>query len=358
MLLKQKSMLTVISYVSVLYFYGLPFQLYYIVLPLFYFFTISNILMLRLQKKIAIFFIYLLSYFLFNVFLQEYLSAQQGSIINFSMCWLSVIMGCYLASSLDLNEVRAISNKVAWVAVMYALIDALWRLMHPDYSQDFEGNPFFYRYKTHSLMFEDSNFVGLMLVCVNGILFSVINNFKEIDKKLVLMLLLSVILTFSRGSILAVIFTYFLYLFLNSSIAFKILTTVLLTLSSSAILSGLYTDGSFRSKFYIIDLFNSFYSNLDFYSKLLGVGLGNTARFIGVGAHNILVVGGLELGILGSALYLLACFLLIFFVGQPMVYLIIPYFFNGFSLTSTSVPVLFLFMGVLLSLKTKRNSYF
>ncbi|MGU5592808.1 hypothetical protein ACV1C6_05490 [Aeromonas sanarellii] len=252
-------------------------------------------------------------------------------------------------------DINNIIKKVSWIAVTYAFVDAMWRFAHPDYTQIFDGNPVFYRYKNNSLMFEDSNFVGVMLVCINGILFSTINRFQELDKKLAFMIFIAILLTFSRGSIFSVLFTYFLFFMLNARLSLRIVVILFFVISFSTIFTVLYEDGSFRSKFFIINLFGDYYPRLDIMSKLLGVGLGNTANFLGIGAHNIFVVGAFELGLLGSFLYLLCCISLVLLGGQSVLYLILPYFVNGFSLTSTSVPILFLFMGVLLSVREKNK---
>ncbi|MFM5055489.1 hypothetical protein ACEUBS_19340 [Aeromonas veronii] len=356
MILKPKNALLIVGVASILYIYGLPFQLIYILLPVLFVLLLSIIVDTRLKKSIAIFFVFLIAYICISSFLQIYLSAQPGSIINFAICWLSIFVGYYLSKNINLVDMNYTIKRISWIAISYALVDAIWRFAHPNYEQIFDGNPFFYRYKNNSLMFEDSNFVGLMLVCLNGILFSTIKQFQELDRKLALMIFISVLLTFSRGSIFSVVFTYFLYFILNARLSLRVAMVIFIAVSSSTMFTLLYEDGSFRSKFFIIDLFDSYYQRLDIMSKLLGVGLGNTANFLGIGAHNIFVVGAFELGLLGSFLYILCCIALVFLAGQPMLYLIVPYFVNGFSLTSTSVPILFLFMGVLLSLREKQDS--
>lgn len=353
---KKSSFLFLMAISSVLYVYGLPFQPVYIISILFLIFLIKDFLTAHFNISIQSIFLFILFYVFANIALQMYFSAPLGGVVNYSMCWLLVIVGFHLSRGIKEYEIQDIINKVAWGAVVYSLVDALWRFKHPNMDQVFDGNPFFYQYKDNSLMFEDSNFVGLMLVCINGIMFAGADFYKRANKVLVLMIFIATIFTFSRGSIIAVLFTYLLWFFFNSKVFFKFLILICLTVTISIIISFLLEDGSFRSKFFILELFEQHYNDLDLINKLLGVGLGNTVNYLGIGAHNIIVVGGFELGIIGSLAFLYFLYAFYMIIGRPALYMILPYFLNGFSLTSTSVPILFLFFGVFMCVQLFNRS--
>ncbi|WP_370598284.1 hypothetical protein NMD15_00550 [Plesiomonas shigelloides] len=346
----RRRALLIAGIASVLYIRGLPIQVIYVLWPVLLFLSLQFIFSHKINIRIQGLFVFLLLYIFVSAALQIYLGAHSGSVLNFSLSWSMLIVGFCLSYGLSFDSIDSIFSRIGWFSVFYALLDAVWRFLHPDLSQIFDGNALFYRFKSNSLMFEDSNFVGVMLVCVNSMLLVICELKNKKNIYLLGMLFMAIILTFSRASIMAALFTYGVMFFYNSRRSIKFFTLISGVMLSFYFFSLLYADGSFRSKFYIIDSFESVFYTFDFIRKLIGVGLGNTFEFLGIGAHSIVVVGFFELGAFCFLIYLLIVLLLISLCGISQVYLFVPYLLNGFSLTSTSVPILFLSSGVVLSI--------
>ncbi len=352
MILHYELLLLFTSIASVIYIYGLPFQIIYIVCPILLYILIGLFFKINFPLKIQSFILFIFLYLITNIVLQYYLNAHVGSVLNYTISWLLLIYGCYLCKDLDSCRIHKIIVKTAWITLAYTFLDAAWRFAHPEMSQVFDGNPAFYKYKFNSLMFEDSNFVGLLLVSINGIVLcsSSLNNVK-LNSPLILTILLATILTFSRASIFAILFSYILWVYFNSKKSIRMLIAFAFVLSILSLFAALSDDGSFRSKFIIIELFFTKFTQLDIISQLIGVGLSNTFDYIGIGAHNILVFLVFELGLLGGLLFLMVFLMCYFLIGSSSLFIILPFFINGFSLVSTSIPIMYLFLGSFISLK-------
>lgn len=62
-------------------------------------------------------------------------------------------------------------------------------------------------------------------------------------------------------------------------------------------------DGSFNSKFYIVNKAMELYEQLPHFSIMFGLGLGNFDKFTEIFAHNIFVTMFMEMGIVGTLLF-------------------------------------------------------
>jgi hypothetical protein len=217
----------------------------------------------------------------------------------------------------------------------------------------------FYRYK-QSILFGDSNSVGMALLCLIGMMLAFREQFCRRHLLLAFVLMMA---TFSRASIIAAVLQFLIYKFwrwrrwilgaivLSSPfIVFRLLSWYIDTGNQA----GGDVDKSFVSKLFILQSMIEIYSGADITQRLFGIGSGNMQFLAGIAAHNILVSFAIELGLVGSAAFLIYMWLLARRSPRAAFLLLLPMFVNGFSLFLTTIPYFYLTLGVLGTLKTTR----
>lgn len=260
---------------------------------------------------------------------------------------------------------KEIMNLCAYMVLTHVIlisIDAVIRLANPNvyatniYSGHTRESGLAYMFKYNSIMYPDSNFVGVQ-VCLTyfftvylikeNLLVSWAKNLKHI-------LFILVILSTSRSAII----TTFLYTLIFNKISFPIQLNkkqilwlsgivVFLIISSVFILSLIKNDESFNSKFMILYLANDFLKSIPISSIFFGIGMGNTFSFIGIGAHNLLVTLTLETGLFGLILFMTSMYYSIKKTNGKALYVLFPLFTMGFSFVSLALPFLFTFLAII-----------
>lgn len=78
-----------------------------------------------------------------------------------------------------------------------------------------------------------------------------------------------------------------------------------------------------------------------------GIGMGNTSQFIGIFAHNIFVTMILEMGIVGTVLFLLYVFYTLKLSNGYALFIWVPIFVGGISLFSAFSPFAFIICALI-----------
>jgi hypothetical protein len=241
-------------------------------------------------------------------------------------------------------------------------IDAIIRLANPNvyatnmYSGHTRESGLAYMFKYNSIMYPDSNFVGVQ-VCLTY--FFTVYLYKENllvhwAKNLRYVLFVLVILSTSRSAIITMVF--YTLIFNKISFPFKLSKkqiiwllsiVVSLVLASVFILSLIKNDESFNSKFMILYLAVDFIKEIPLTSFLFGIGMGNTFSFIGIGAHNLLVTLTLETGLIGLTLFIVSLYFSIKKTKGKALYVVLPLLTMGFSFVSLALPFLFAFLAII-----------
>lgn len=342
----------------VFYIYGLLIQPVYLIGPvsivLAFIYSIAN--RVGYERRITSSIGFILTLIILLILIQVIVKANIGVLWNFALCLFIYVAMILVSIRLSFNECVRIIVKVTWLLAAYAIIDGCWRLLHPNPEQIFPGNPFFYRFKDNSLMFEDSNFVGAVLVVAYGALKYISTEFKLRNKMLFIFLWLATVLTYSRASIISLIAIEFFCLFWRFNKLNKIIIIAIFVSVFAYSFSFLFEDGSFRTKFYIIDLFMNTYPTLSLENKLFGVGLGNSFEHLGIGAHSVIVVYGFELGWIGTLAQLFILVFMIIASRGAVLFVLFPYYVNGFSLTAIAIPLLF-FLSALITVISSKVRY-
>lgn len=302
---------------------------------------------------ISILFIILLIYQL--VFLQS----DFGMILNATLSIFLIPILFWHTNKIKINTINSFLN----ICILFFLLEMLWRITNPVYiieNRDVipeDGSGWFYPYKFSSFMFQDSNFVALHLFC----LFSITLFLKERIKMLLFYIL--ILLTFSRSVIISTtlifiayqitMLKYFKYIKLLFYPMFISLIIYLYYIYQSLASGELFSDGSFLTKFNIINnAINYSINNFTIHDYVFGIGLGNSYDFINMGAHNILVILFFETGILGFIIYLLHIITIYTsYISNPnKKYFILFYTFfilAGLSLGLYLFPIMVLTIGII-----------
>lgn len=289
-------------------------------------------------------------FFCVNVFL----GAKVGDSLNLSMSpmlfFLTVIVGHFVGSFVINKSIR----HYLYFSIVLLIIECVIRLSNPSYDyidllyERYGGveDYLFYAYKINSLMYQDSNFVGIQSVILFSFLCAINLYFKKVNRLLFLLVFLIGLATLSRASIISLIVVYLLMEVKRRPRVFGFFVFFLFTLCFSFLFGYLGADNSFNSKIQILSTFFSHLSSLRVFDFLFGFGVGSSSEVLGIGAHNILVVYFLESGLIFSAIIMLLWVGFCRYVPGAWL-MVIGVLINGFSLTSYAIPYFYTSIGLL-----------
>ena len=253
------------------------------------------------------------------------ISDIDGGIKDILLKIMELMVFCVTYDVLRKLELNSIVNLVKWffnVSILLLFLDFLYRYHAGG------GYSGLYSIKEHSLMFEDSNFVGIVCVSLLSLALFIRKEYNYGFLKQILSIIIFAILTFSRATIIACFISLLLYRFWDGKIRFYyfIVLCVLVIGAFILIISYFKTDPSFLLRLNIIDHILSFVNPGDG-SFLYGWGLGNTKYFIGKSAHNFILSYLLEIGLIGLLSYIVlwAEFIRI---SRNVMYIMVPVFVN------------------------------
>lgn len=322
---------------SVVYLLKIPYspayigQFFCIILLLYKLFYIDRKLSVPLDA--------ILSLFIILPICTTFLTAtnEPGVFINalFTFLIYFLIRSC----NFDKEDTIKISKYLVYFIMIIVVFETIYRLSNPLYygvaSKDSE-DIFFYPFKRNSLMFLDSNYTAiLILTSLQFFLFDLISVKKH--KLSLIMLIILLFLTFSRASIITFLLLVVIKFFINNrnkvSIQVFTLLAPILFIVTWVVYGGNinFNDGSFQSKFVIIDKVVYLLSNFEI-ENVFGLGMGGAKSILGIGAHNIFVLSIVEFGLFFS-LVLLTFMLSIMISNFKYGLLFVSMFLvNGFSL--------------------------
>lgn len=282
-----------------------------------------------------------------------FFSKQASNIVYLSSflylyCILMGMQTIISAKNLTLYRRQTVYHYSYNFLIIFLILDLISRLIN---TGSFSIN--FYNYK-HGWFYFDSNFTGLVIA-----LFLMFAVFLKKNKKYYLsqfkffVLFLLLLSTFSRASIFSFIVSYLVlkyagrYMVGFASILLILFIYIFYNMVNRYISGESFVeiDGSFNSKFYLINLAIENYDKLDLTSKLFGIGLANFSYYADIFAHNMLVTLVYEFGIIGTSLFLLFLYGMYIRIGKDVLYLYIPLLIGGFSLFSAYMPFFFILLA-------------
>jgi hypothetical protein len=212
------------------------------------------------------------------------------------------------------------------------------------------GETTFYAYKLNSLMYPDSNFVGLFIV----VLFFLACYVSQYDqdswalKESALFIL--ALLTLSRGTIATILIVYVLWR-LRRCRVFYIVVVAMVAMGVYAAIQIATLDQSFAVRFLVAQLYLEHLTTADWNLVLFGVGFGRTADYIGIGGHNVFVTLLMESGVVGLFLMLGFWGYLVKFSRYAALIVLTPFLINSQTLMSHAAPYLYVSIAIVALLK-------
>jgi hypothetical protein len=254
----------------------------------------------------------------------------------------------------------------SWVVLFLISLDTIWRFSHPGAPTEgiesalIRQGLMFYLYKYNTVMFADSNTVALLLQSIFFLhVYFYTIGYKQ--KYIMFFCFLLLLLTFSRAAVISTIicFVFIRYkLFYFKFVALAIV--VALTALIMFFLTGLdyqgVLDGSVRAKIDILYLLVEFIENSDFLRFLYGVGTGGSMSELGIYGHISFVTSIVEIGFLGSAIYLMFFITSVFYSRGGSLIVIVPITITSLSYVFyLGAPFLFISVAIIEAIESNRR---
>lgn len=270
------------------------------------------------------------------------------------------IMVRLLLKKCSIKDVIIISDCTIIYNLILFFIDAIYRFSLA--GSNILSN--FYIAKVNSLLHADSNATAINTTILTFYSYYLFSSFK--DRKYLIYMYLCIcftILTLSRSAMIATIFS-FIIIFLHKMILqlcskksnninmYKISVSTLILMIISVfflvfvvglvlfIVNFLLKDNSFITKINLLGFISDFIQNMELNNLLFGIGFDNTIKVFHIYAHTYLATYIIETGLIGYVLITsFLCSNLLEY--KKTIYLILPFFFLGFSYIGHTVLNLF-----------------
>lgn len=278
------------------------------------------------------------------------------------------ISSIFIVASLFKRKSISVSCLLFVFGVNSALLffDGAWRIAHPDLANVDKLESLgvgFQIYKSNSLMYADSNFVGVQCVMFVSAFLYMFKDSTLVGLKKVFFYFIfaafaaATFLTFSRSAYLGVALTFLMYFFCRSGklfVVFMLSSPVFFGVAAYFMVDYFSADVSFGSKFKILHLALDYLDKSTLVDFIFGVGLGNAESVIGMGAHNVFVSLFIEAGVIGLALFLIANVIFLLKLRRYFFVVCFPFLFSSASLGSTAIPYFYTLSAVCILIKKNR----
>lgn len=345
---------------------GLPVQPFHIVFlsALFY-----SILLLLKKGKLPtsnIFWYVILMLIYFTV-TQSINQGDFNVVISIIYSLMSFIIIFLLLFDENKNLILSYAKIFINSSIVLLIFEAIYRISHPDYnyielvSSSGNSNLQFYAYKYSSIMFDDSNFVGVFITAL--LFFSIyMNRNYNVDlKKQSYILFFLCLLSLSRANIIASIGGILLFKlaqnrFLRKNKYLYYFLFILIFLGSLNLGNyNLFQDRSLNQRFYALNEGLEMFNNLPVINRIIGIGLNNTPDYLGMSAHNYFLAYFLETGLLGVSLIIIFYLLCLKKLKTKFFWFIFPIIVSFQSFAPYAMPYLYLIVGIMLVLERHKQ---
>ncbi|MEM3509357.1 MAG: hypothetical protein QXN52_08715 [Nitrososphaerota archaeon] len=297
----------------------------------------------------------------FSIFQLIFCKPNISTYINFNFSILVFIILSLALYDTKKEVIINISEKLIYVSLPLLIYEGYYRIANPitltNFAEKGRKDLEFYYFKYNSIMYLDSNYVGLF---TNSLFFFLLYLKQFTHKKYYFTLLLLSTLTFttlSRASILSLTIFAFLYFIRDKIYNYRyvifLLCIFLLTPLLSVLSKYSNIDDSFATKFKILYETWEYIRNIDLKTLFFGIGFGNTTQVLDIGAHNFISVYLIESGLVGFSLFILFWSYMLYRSDLKAGIVMFPFLFNSLSLTSGAIPYLYVIFAVILTLETK-----
>ncbi len=286
--------------------------------------------------------------FMGYVLLSQLPRGTNGSLLNVLFSAFYFLLTYEILLSSKKESVLLFCKYLIWISIVLLLVELGWRFTHPALEQ-----PSFYKFKFNSIMYLDSNFVAVFAMCLFFLALYLHENHNVELKKEMIALLILIVLTFSRASILVVAACTILFT-KRIPRKWKQMIVVVGCVAAAVLLRIMLNDDSNQMRFYIVQVAIDFYANQSTLAqKLFGIGFGQTQNYIGYGPHLLFITYLLEAGLVGLILLIGYWFVLLKRSRYKAGYVMIPFLIVGFSMAPHFIPYQYCAYAVIMVLESK-----
>ncbi len=311
---------------------------------------------------------------LYLILFQPLLKAQLNGLVHVIISFSFLLVTHDLFQYVSVNTLIKIVNNFINLSIAVIFIETIIRARNVNLSQIIRSlnSSEFYSYKTDSFMFADSNSVAFVIITMILLLyyFSKLVNVKYKFRLSVLSVLL--FFTFSRAAYLGFIIVFIINLVrkilfkkskqLLSLFDFLVFAILVIFLTVPFAFSNVINkyffltgDPSFQSRILISEKAVHYFWNANFFTKLFGIGLGNSVEYIGRWAHNFVITYLLETGIIGLSFILCIYYLINKITQKKFVLFFYLIFIIGFSFVPLAMPYFYVSLMLLYYINKKLN---
>lgn len=252
-------------------------------------------------------------------------------------------------SYLSVEDIKKYFRLSVNLIIPLLCIESVFRWTHPT-GNDI-GDLEYYRYKYSSIMYEDSNYVGIFIVTM-FFLCTYMRRFHNVNlRKQQVILFMLAILTLSKASaVIIIIFTIIFDFSANKFVKLGLISLVAI-FGLPVFLQQVLADNSLAMRFGILDRAMLWWENTSFAEKVFGVGFGNAVSAIGMGSHNIIVSYFVESGVIGLIIFTVLLISMFYQAGKNSAIIIFPFMLNALSLSSHAIPYFYCYIAIIIFLK-------
>lgn len=314
--------------------------------PIYIFFIISFIVFLicninKIRIKIEFLDKIVLVFIIYVIFSQlKYNNLKLALIFVFQFIY-------FLFYRLTANYVKVRYIRKAVVYFLYfnsilLFLEMIYRIFYPLINK-LEINSY-YAFKMNSMMFADSNYVSMYILCILGLI-----EYFNISKRYKNFFYFLNFLTFSKSGILTMLLIPFIK---QKNKYFKFLLIGIFFIGIYFIFLNSWT---LKSKFYILKSMYVYMKNVPNKLEifLFGVGLGNTSSKIGIGPHIIFINILFELGMIGLSIFLTIWYLIYKESNKKIKCIMLPVIISGLTLMPLYMPYFYIFSTLILKNENK-----
>ncbi len=286
-----------------------------------------------------------------------------SAFIGFIFSLIVFLIVSIVLNKTDSTTILQLSEKLIYFSLPLLIYEAYYRISNPVYFVDFAARGrddlAFYYFKMNSIMYQDSNFVGIFILA----LFFFLLYIKQYTKRKYYfsfsLLIILIFTTISRAAIISLIVFLSLYTFRYFFYKYKKLVILISTSLAIIFIPFLFTirtlDDSFKTKFAIFERTYDYFINTNIINQLFGVGFGNAYEVLEIGAHNFFVTYLVESGFFGLFIVLNFWLYMLLKTKYKIGIVMFPFLLCGMSLASGAVPYLYVMFAVILVLESRKN---
>lgn len=291
---------------------------------------------------------------IYTVFTQLLL-INNAECLSFVFSVLYFILAHNSIRYLSKEDMLFFSKLLLIFGIVLLTMDTIWRFTHPVYSDFYTGVYWFYRYKSKGILFVDTNNTGMLCLAILSFLLYLNNKLNIKFRKITLVYIILLVLTFSRSSLLAYALTI---VFLNKRFPkyLKVLAFLGGCYVAFLLLPSLFDDVSTSSKFDMFLNAVEYWKEASLFEILFGVGFTNSIYKIGLFTHSWPLTFTFEFGFLGFLLIVLFWYLMYKESNKSAAYVLIPCLFAGLSYLPLLIPYVYTLVVIITMLEKKKEA--